>query len=133
MSAKAGSLQEKAASHEPNTCTDAGESCNGPEWTCIDQGNFVVEAGNSCADAQARGQRRSYFLERSRFRRRASRYLLRSRKMLLHFRHRIRGAPEIAPAFPASHPWRAGNCSCISGIPTIPGHKKSRIAAALEG
>ena len=34
------------------------------------------------------------------------------RKMLLHFRH-------------TGHPWRAGNCSCISGIHAIHGDKKT--------
>jgi hypothetical protein len=40
------------------------------------------------------------------------------------------GAPEIAPAFSAYRPSMAiaENCSCIFGIPTVRGHKKSRAA-----
>src|SRR6476660_7626069 len=51
------------------------------------------------------------------------------RKMLLHFRHTVRPwtSPKIAPAFSAYRPSLdiAENCSCIFGIPSIPGHKKS--------
>jgi hypothetical protein len=38
--------------------------------------------------------------------------------------------PESAPAPAASHPWCAGNCSCISGIPTI--HGAAGISSILD-
>jgi hypothetical protein len=46
--------------------------------------------------------------------------------MLLRFRHVvILGAPENAPGFPACRdPWRAGKCSCISGMPAIHGARR---------
>jgi hypothetical protein len=52
------------------------------------------------------------------------------RKLLLHFRRTVHPwtSPENAPAFPAYRPSMdiAGKCSCISGIPSIHGHKKTR-------
>jgi hypothetical protein len=40
--------------------------------------------------------------------------------MLLHFRD-------------TGHPWPAGKCSCISGIPAIHGRKKKNRAAGPRG
>jgi len=77
MSAQAGSMQEKAASDDSNDCADAGKSCNDARWTCIEQQNFVVEA---------------------------ARRALQRWNLLLQLRHRVRGAPENAPAFPAYQP-----------------------------
>jgi len=95
----------------------------------VDQEDFFVGAGNSCADEQARHDRRRNFLKWGRFPFRASSRPLERRKLLLHFRHSSLSESASffgTPAFGAP----AGKCSCISGVPAI--HGRENKAASLR-